>query len=210
MEVAGNASSCGGGVGDRRIGGAEDQLGVIYGGHVQAALEAFARHSWHEAYTLLTDAGDGLEADHLEMLAVAANLIGRDQDSVRAWERAHVDHLRAGRRDRAAQCACWAALTLLLRGEVAQAGGWMTRAERIVEELGADVPVAARGMLLIPSAIAAVSSGDAGTAFAIADEIINIVSRSTSRTCSPSVGSLPARPRWSLATSCEACACSTR
>ena len=88
---------------------------------MQAALDAFARHSWHEAYTLLTDAGDGLDADQLEMLAVAANLIGRDQDSVRAWERAHVDHLRAGRRDRAAQSACWAALTLLLRGEMAQA-----------------------------------------------------------------------------------------
>jgi hypothetical protein len=61
-----------------------------------------------------------------------------------AWERAHVDHLRAGRPDRAALSACWAALILLLRGEVTQAGGWMTRAERILEELGADVPVAAR------------------------------------------------------------------
>ena len=50
----------------------------------------------------------------------------------------------------------------------------MTRAERIVEELGADVPVAAQGMLLIPHAIAAVSSGDAATAFAIADQIVSI------------------------------------
>ena len=62
--------------------------GVIYGCVVQAALDAFARHSWHEAYTLLTDAGHGLDADQFEMLAVAANLIGRDQESVRAWERA--------------------------------------------------------------------------------------------------------------------------
>ena len=141
---------------------------------MQAALDAFARHSWHEAYTLLTDAGHGLDADQLEMLAVAANLIGRDQESVRAWERAYVDHLRAGRRDRAALSACWAALVLLLRGEVAQGGGWMTRAERIVEELGADVPVAAQGMLLIPHAIAAVSSGDSATAFAVADRIVSI------------------------------------
>ena len=28
-------------------------------GAVQAAQDAFARHSWHEVYTLLTDAGDG-------------------------------------------------------------------------------------------------------------------------------------------------------
>ena len=47
----------------------------------------------------------------------------------------------------------------------------MTRAERIVEELGADVPVAARGMLLIPAAIAAVHGGDAETAREVADQI---------------------------------------
>ena len=142
-------------------------------GGVQAARQAFARHSWHEAYTLLTDAGDGLDADQLEMLAVAANLIGRDQDSIRAWERAHVDHLRAGRPDRAAQSACWAALTLLLRGEMAQGGAWMTRAERIVDELD-PTPVAARGMLLIPAVLDALHGGDAGTASELADQIIAI------------------------------------
>jgi DNA-binding NarL/FixJ family response regulator len=141
---------------------------------VQAAHGAFARHSWLEVYTLLTSAGEELDADRLEMLAVAANLIGRDDDSIRAWERAHVDHLRAGRRDRAALCACWAALILLLRGEMAQAGGWMTRAERIVEELGPDVPVAARGMLLIPATLAALHGGDADTARDLAERMITI------------------------------------
>ncbi len=141
---------------------------------MEAAREAFARHSWLEVYRLLSDAAVDLDADELEMLAVAANLIGRDRDSVRAWERAHAEHLRAGRRDRAALSACWAALTLLLRGEMAQAGGWMTRAERIVDELGEDVPVAARGMLLIPAAIAAVSTGNAETARDVADRIICI------------------------------------
>lgn len=141
---------------------------------MQAALDAFTRHSWHEVYTLLTDAGEGLDADDLEMLAVAANLIGRDQDSLRALERAHLDHLRAGRRDRAALSACRAALILLLRGEVAQAGGWMSHAERIVEELGAGVPVAAQGWLLIPAAIAAVSDGNAGTARDLADRMVAI------------------------------------
>jgi DNA-binding NarL/FixJ family response regulator len=141
---------------------------------VQAAREAFGRRSWLEVYTLLTDAGADLGADQLEMLAVAANLIGRDDDSIRAWERAHVDHLRAGRRDRAALCACWAAMILLLRGEMAQAGGWMTRAGRIVDELGPDVPVAARGMLLIPAVLGALHGGDAETASALAEQIIAI------------------------------------
>jgi tetratricopeptide (TPR) repeat protein len=141
---------------------------------VQAARNAFARHSWLEVYTLLTGAAEHLDADQLEMLAVAANLIGRDHDSVRAWEQAHAEHLRAGRQDRAALSACWAALTLMLRGETAQAGGWMTRAERILDELDADVPVAARGMLLIPAALAALGAGDAETARQVADRIISI------------------------------------
>ncbi len=141
---------------------------------MQAARDAFARHSWLEVYTLLGDAATDLDAEQYEMLAVAANLIGRDDDSIRAWERAHAEHLRAGRPDQAAASACWAALTLMLRGEMSQAGGWMTRAERIVDELGADVPVAAHGMLLIPAAIAAVSTGDADAAQQVADRIISI------------------------------------
>ena len=141
---------------------------------MQTARDAFARHSWFELYTLLTDAVEDLDADQFEVLAVAANLIGRDHDSVRAWERAYAEHLDADRADRAALSACWAALTLMLRGEMAQADGWMTRAERIVDELEADVPVAARGMLLIPSAIAAVSTCDAETAHEIANQIISI------------------------------------
>ena len=141
---------------------------------VEAAREAFGRHSWLEAYTLLADSADDLDADLFEMLAVAANLIGRDQESIRAWEMAHGKHLRGGRPDRAALSACWAALTLMLRGDMAQAGGWMTRAERIVEESGGDVPVAAEGMLLIPAAIAAVSSGDHETAVELGNDIISI------------------------------------
>jgi ATP/maltotriose-dependent transcriptional regulator MalT len=147
-------------------------------GEVHAAQEAFTRRSWLEVYTLLSGATDGLDADQFEMLAVAANLIGKDQESVRAWERAHVEHLRAGRPDRAAASACWAALTLLLGGEMAQADGWLTRAERIVDELGADVPIAAQGMLLIPAAIASVGAGDAEAAREFADRIISIAAAS--------------------------------
>ncbi len=141
---------------------------------MRAAQDAFARHSWLEVYTLLSSGAEGLDADQLEMLAVAANLIGKDHDSLRAWERAHVEHLRAGRPERAAADACWAALILMLRGEMAPATGWMARAQRIADDLGDDVPVAARGMLLIPSAIAAVSAGDAEGAREVADQIIRI------------------------------------
>lgn len=143
-------------------------------GAVHDAQDAFARQSWREMFTLLAEATEPLDADQLEMLAVAAHLVGRDQDCVRAWERAHLEQLRVGQRDRAALSAGWAALVLLLRGDVAQAGGWIARAVRIVEALDADVPVAARGMLLIPAAIGALQGGDAETARDLAEQMITI------------------------------------
>jgi ATP/maltotriose-dependent transcriptional regulator MalT len=143
---------------------------------MEAAREAFDRKAWLEAYKLLSEASDGLDAEDLEMLAVAADLIGRDEDCIRALERAHLVHLRAGRREQAALSACWACMTLMLRGDVAQAGGWMHRAERIVSELEPDVPVAARGWLLIPAALGAVGAGDAETARGFADEMVGIAS----------------------------------
>ena len=150
-------------------------------GPVQAARDAFARQSWREVHALLTEAGEDLDAELLELLAVAANLIGRDQDCVRAWERAHAEHLHAGRLDEAARCACWAALTLLLAGEVAQGGGWMGRAERIVEELGDGDAPAARGMLLIPAALSAIGEGDAETARALAAQMVILATASGDR-----------------------------
>jgi DNA-binding NarL/FixJ family response regulator len=141
---------------------------------VEAAREAFARRSWLEVYELLSEAGARLDAEQLEMLAVAAELIGRDEDCIRALERAHLAHLGAGRRAQAALAACWACMTLMMRGDVAQAGGWMHRAERIVSELDADEPVAARGWLLIPPTLGAIAGGDAQTAGGLAEEMVAI------------------------------------
>jgi DNA-binding CsgD family transcriptional regulator len=148
---------------------------------VQAARDAFARRSWREAYTVLMEAGEDLDAEMSEILAVAAYLIGREQDCVRGWERAHVEHLRAGRSEEAARCACWAALTLLLAGEAAQGGGWMARADRIVGELGDGHAPAARGMLLIPVALGAIGEGDAATARAVAEQMVTFATASHDR-----------------------------
>jgi ATP/maltotriose-dependent transcriptional regulator MalT len=142
---------------------------------VEAAREAFARQSWREVYTLVKEADDAvLDAGSFELLAVAATLIAEDQDSIRAWERAHVEHLRAGRPVEAARCACWASMSLMLTGEMAQAGGWMARAERILSELDPDIPVAPRAMLLIPAALGALHAGDAAAAGALAKQIVSI------------------------------------
>lgn len=91
-------------------------------GTVERGREAFARQAWGDAYALFAASGP-LEGDDLERLAVAAHMVGRDDESTRAWERAHLECARLGDTDRAARCAVWLAIGLMLRGDMAQAGG---------------------------------------------------------------------------------------
>ncbi len=89
-----------------------------------------------EAFAQLSAAeGDSdLEAEDLARLAAAAYLVGRVVDSLEAWERAHHDHLRAGDVARAARCAFWLAFVLLNNGDLARGGGWVHRAQRLLDD----------------------------------------------------------------------------
>jgi ATP/maltotriose-dependent transcriptional regulator MalT len=115
---------------------------------VLAGREAFARRDWRDAYAGLR-AVEGLEPADLECLAVAAHLVGEDQESAGAWERAHLGWAEAGEPDRAARCAFWVGLAFVLRGEMARGGGWLARAERLLGELPTDCR--ARGYMLLPA-----------------------------------------------------------
>src|SRR5205823_6328792 len=55
------------------------------------AREAFERGAWGDvcAQLFAADAEDPLGLEDLERLAVAAYLVGRDEDSVEVWTRAH-------------------------------------------------------------------------------------------------------------------------
>ena len=110
-------------------------------GGVELGRDAFDRRAWARARTLLAVA-ESLDAADLQRLAVAAHLVGRDAESSLAWERAQRACERAADLDEATRCAFWLALLLLLRAEVARAGGWLARAERLVAE--ADQDCAAR------------------------------------------------------------------
>lgn len=92
-----------------------------------------------------------LELDDLERLAVAAYLVGRDEDSIDIWARAHHECMRLGDSVSAARCALRLGTELLLMGEMAQGGGWLARAGRIIEE--GDLDCVERGWLLVPAAI---------------------------------------------------------
>jgi DNA-binding CsgD family transcriptional regulator len=143
-------------------------------GTIKRGRDAFTRRAWAEAYTLLA-AGAPEQADDLERLATAAHLVGHDDESARAWERAHHACVALGDPDRAARCAFWLALALLLRGEVARAQGWLARAERLVED-GRDGGVAV-GFLRVPVLLGALGDGDAGRAHEIGGEIVSLAER---------------------------------
>ena len=141
---------------------------------VETARDAFARQQWGDAYALLSSAGS-LEAEDLEHLAVAAYLIGQDEESTRAWERAHLECARVGDVDRAALCSVWLAIGLMLRGDMAQAGGWFARTARLLDEAG--IECAAQGYMQMPAFFEALGNGDSATAREVAEEMVAVARR---------------------------------
>ena len=132
---------------------------------VDRARAAFAQQEWAEAFSAYTATGGrGLDCTDHERLAVCAYLLGKDDDCAEAWEAAHRAAVDAEDAPEAARCAFWLALCLLLRGNTAQAGGWLARAEGLI----AGVDCAATGYLAIPELLGALGAGDPATALDLA------------------------------------------
>jgi DNA-binding CsgD family transcriptional regulator len=128
--------------------------------------ESFGRRAWAAAYDQLAaaDHESSLGPEDLELLATAAYLVGRDEDSVDVLARAHHALVSRGDAPRAARCAFWLAFELLNRGEFAPAGGWLARAQRLVDKSEQDC--VEQGYLLVPVALQCLQGGDAATAHA--------------------------------------------
>lgn len=106
---------------------------------VRAAIElgrnAIAHHAWDQAFRAFAKA-DGVRAlgsQDLEHLAVAAYMLGRNEDHLEYMKRAHRAHQLAHDPARAARCAFWAGINLAIRGRSSDATGWFARAERLCE-----------------------------------------------------------------------------
>ena len=112
------------------------------------------------------------EPEDLERLALAAFLVGRDDEHAGVLERAHHAHLDAGAPLPAARCAFWIGLNRALRGEPATAGGWFARAGRLVDRDPVDC--VERGYLLIPDLLRARDAGDHTRAHDIAAQAVAI------------------------------------
>jgi DNA-binding CsgD family transcriptional regulator len=122
--------------------------------------EAAGRLAWADAYAALSlaDQSSPLAAEDLELLGTAAYLLGRVEDCLRALQRAQQLYAEAGESRRAARCAFWLAFHLGSAGEQAQAGGWLARANRLLEHEPPDC--AERGLLLLSLAVQHIGADD--------------------------------------------------
>lgn len=127
---------------------------------------SFAQGAWGEAYALLSaaDGEAGLDLENLELLAAAAYLVGRDEEAVDVWGRAHHQSLRGGDIPRAAGFAFWSAFVLLNKGELARGGGWVQRGQRLLDD--GDLDCVERGYLRYAASLRLVFEGDLGAAVA--------------------------------------------
>ena len=138
--------------------------------HLERGREAFARQAWTDAERSLTaaDRAGDLPADDAERLATCAYMLGRETRYLELLERAHHAHRAEGRELRALRCAFWIGVTLARKGELGQAGGWLGRAQRLLDR--AEGEHVERGYLLIPVAFGQ-AAGDAATTLAEAAAI---------------------------------------
>ena len=127
---------------------------------LERGRKAYARHAWSEAYESLSsaDEADALAAEDLESLAVAAYMLGRVDEFLATLERAHHAYVGIGESRPAARAAVHLGINLAILGDVAQAGGWFARAQRLVARESADCPE--RGYLLLPLALRHEAAGE--------------------------------------------------
>lgn len=129
-------------------------------GALERGRSLFEDREWAAAFRELSsaDGSVGLEPDDLRRLAVAAHLVGLYEESDGAWERAHRDRLDHEDLTGAVRCAFWLGFGLLQRGELGRGGGWIARAQRLLDDHGQDCVEA--GYLLLPVGFQQTVGGD--------------------------------------------------
>lgn len=133
---------------------------------IERGRDAFDRQAWRSAYQHLSTAAQDelLEVDDLERLAAAAYLAGLGEESSELWAQASQECARIGDVARAARCAFWLAFALLNGGELARGGGWIDRAQRLLDQRRIDC--VEQGYLRYGAALRAVFSGQLAAALA--------------------------------------------
>jgi DNA-binding CsgD family transcriptional regulator len=141
------------------------------------ACQFYEQCAWSTAYEAFwrADQKAPLAAEDLERLAMAAYLVGRDQDYLNVLERAYHAYREHGECRRAVRCAFWLGFRLLMRGEMGRASGWFAHGQRLMERDAREC--AERGYLLLPVVEQRLGSDDHEAAYAIASEAAAIGER---------------------------------
>jgi len=148
---------------------------------ITAVLErgpsAYTRGRWVDAFDNLSEADERspLGAADLGVLATVAFLIGRDPVALDAFQRAHQSFRESGDVGQAARCAFWLGYVLMLSGRLAEAMGWWTRGQRLLDEDGHKR--VEHGYLLIPPALRELNGGDPRSAYEGFGEVMAIAHR---------------------------------
>lgn len=103
------------------------------------ARAAYDRRDWADALSRLRGMGN-LGADDTLALATAAYLTGNLDEAVRVLQSGYQDMISNGNSLGAVRFAFWLALILNVRGDVAVGGGWVARAQRLLENQPPDLP----------------------------------------------------------------------
>lgn len=104
---------------------------------LENARDLYAQRRFVDAYDVLSRA-EQLAPDELELLGLSAYLSGHEERLLDAFDRAHRAHLEAGAELRAARCAFWIGLLLLVQGQAGASSGWLARTRRLLERAGRD------------------------------------------------------------------------
>jgi hypothetical protein len=156
--------------------GADTRLGL--------GRQAHRRQVWRQAFALLSevDAGSPLAADDLDLVTEAASMLGRGEDEVRLLRRAFAAHADAGRIGSALRCGYWLCKALAWAGEFAQAGVWLTRAQRLAET---QPDCRERGYLLMLDAERHFRAGEHAEMLAVAHRLAEVAGQGADRDLAP-------------------------
>jgi DNA-binding CsgD family transcriptional regulator len=144
---------------------------------LDAGRRSYERWAWRAAYEALSaaDRETPLDPEDLERLAISAFLVGEEEVCVAVTTRAHHECLQREDVPRAARCAFWMSFSLLLRGEVAPAAGWVSRGQQLLDEGQHDC--VERGLLLVPTALHHLLTGDPSAALRLCSDALAIGER---------------------------------
>ncbi|HSI97343.1 MAG TPA: hypothetical protein VK926_03195, partial [Gaiellaceae bacterium] len=147
------------------------------GNDLERGRASYEQRAWKDAYESLlhADQANALEAADLERLATSAYMLGRDDEYLSVLERAHHAYVDEGESLRAVRCAFWVGINLALRGEMGPAGGWLGRAQRMLDH--EEEESVERGYLLMPLVFQHEAHGDFAGAAAVAGEAAGVAER---------------------------------